>query len=622
MSDISVPCVSLATGGLEPDLRVNYSLGMVLGLDEFRQEALYFLEKEYLHNRALHGFGTVYGLKVTTTHPGPPGEVTLTVEPGMAIDQWGRPIVLRSAQCAHLGAWLAAQERLHTGSVQSHLGISGELTVHVVASYAECLDDLVPLPGQPCSSSSQLSVPSRIRDAWNLELRWDPPAMAAWDAVRRLAKLLDSIEIVPGLAGSDEELIKAEVRALAPGQSLPLPPLPSLPSSLPPGPVRFKLPAESAAEAFDRILLVWVTEVRPLLTPELTNPEGGTSDPAVLLATITFVPTTPFSVDAPAIVHCNDPDDEGRPYLLHTQLIQELHGVRGEAAPATNARQLVTLSTALPGELPAALGAWFHLGRPVSLPAQIQVVRRRSTGSFGTPEQFSASPSGTQPQGSGFSDFWLLSPTRPLREGELVEATFDTATVLVGTPTTTLASVIASENLELLDRDTPDLIRAYTQVVIPPPIPQPPAPKASVEFVTVTTAAVSNDVVDLRIWCHPDPDQPVDAALITELFAWVFVETSAGTVPVVPPVVGDPSVPLTAAGQRNVFTLRLPIQDLQRSPFVRLFFDTSKTNVQDGGAAPIPLAEYIQNHDIRFVGWNERDAISAYVFVGAVIQGR
>src|SRR5437870_2692508 len=145
MSDISVPCVSLATGGLEPDLRVNYSLGMVLGLDEFRQEALYFLEKEYLQYRALHGFGTVYGLKVTTTHPGLPGEVTLTVDPGMAIDQWGRPIVLRSAQCAHLGAWLAAQERLHAGSVQSHLGISGELTVHVVASYAECLDDLVPL---------------------------------------------------------------------------------------------------------------------------------------------------------------------------------------------------------------------------------------------------------------------------------------------------------------------------------------------------------------------------------------------------------------------------------------------------------------------------------------------
>ena len=251
------------------------------------------------------------------------------------------------------------------------------------------------------------------------------------------------------------------------------------------------------------------------------------------------------------------------------------------------------------------------------LPAQIQVVRRPFLGSPGSPEPFSARRFGPEdPPGSGFSEFWLLFPTGDsLGDGELVEATFETATVLVGTPTTTLASVIASEKLELLDHDTPDLIRAYTQVVIPPRIPEPPAPKASVEFVTVTPAAVSTDVVDLRIWCHPNPDLPVDNAQITEAVLSVFAETPTGTIPVVA------TTSLAPSGQPNVFNLRLPVQDLQRSPFVRLFFDTSKTMVQDSGAAPVSLAEYIQEHDIRFVGWNMVDAISAYVFVGAAIQG-
>lgn len=64
---VSGPCVSLATGTQDPDSRVNYARGMVLGLDEFQQEQLYFLQKDYLHERALHGCGTVYGLHVSVT---------------------------------------------------------------------------------------------------------------------------------------------------------------------------------------------------------------------------------------------------------------------------------------------------------------------------------------------------------------------------------------------------------------------------------------------------------------------------------------------------------------------------------------------------------------------------
>ena len=207
------PCVSIGTGTLSPDLRVFYQYGMVLGLDDFLQEQTHNLGLDYHHERALHGYGTVYGLAVTTSTPSDaPADVTVTVEPGMAIDQAGREVTVPTAQCARLGAWLAAQEEASAGTVEANLGISGELVVYVVAAYAECPDDLVPLPGQPCSTSSQVQVPSRLRDAWDIELRWVPPAMPAWDVIRQLARLLNSVEIVPGLdpaLSSEEALIDA-----------------------------------------------------------------------------------------------------------------------------------------------------------------------------------------------------------------------------------------------------------------------------------------------------------------------------------------------------------------------------------------------------------------------------
>ena len=46
----------------DPDKRVKYSLGLVLGVDELEQEQYYFLERGRQHNRALHGYGTVCGL--------------------------------------------------------------------------------------------------------------------------------------------------------------------------------------------------------------------------------------------------------------------------------------------------------------------------------------------------------------------------------------------------------------------------------------------------------------------------------------------------------------------------------------------------------------------------------
>ena len=48
-----------------PDLkRLNYFYGQMLGVNDFRTEQSFFREKLKLHNRCLHGYGTVCGLMV------------------------------------------------------------------------------------------------------------------------------------------------------------------------------------------------------------------------------------------------------------------------------------------------------------------------------------------------------------------------------------------------------------------------------------------------------------------------------------------------------------------------------------------------------------------------------
>jgi hypothetical protein len=53
-----------------PDLkRLNYFHGQMLGVNDFRTEQSYFRDKHKLHNRCLHGYGTVCGLMVARVSP-------------------------------------------------------------------------------------------------------------------------------------------------------------------------------------------------------------------------------------------------------------------------------------------------------------------------------------------------------------------------------------------------------------------------------------------------------------------------------------------------------------------------------------------------------------------------
>ena len=73
--------------------RPRYFIGQVIGVDDLEQEQLYHREKARRHNRLLHGWGIVRGLKVQA---GKPRRAEVKISPGYALDPRGEEIVVGS----------------------------------------------------------------------------------------------------------------------------------------------------------------------------------------------------------------------------------------------------------------------------------------------------------------------------------------------------------------------------------------------------------------------------------------------------------------------------------------------------------------------------------------------
>ncbi len=137
---------STATAALDPHKHVKYSLGMVLGVDDFDQEFAYLSNRDQWLVREVIGYGTVCGLKVSidTDANGP----RVSVDPGVAISPRGQLMRVTPAQCAYLNDWLIAHQEEVLRQLGSPLG--GNLSLYVVLCYRACPTDMVPIPGEPC----------------------------------------------------------------------------------------------------------------------------------------------------------------------------------------------------------------------------------------------------------------------------------------------------------------------------------------------------------------------------------------------------------------------------------------------------------------------------------------
>ncbi len=316
---------------------VNYTLGMVLGVDDFTQEFAYLSGRDQWLARDLLGYGTICGLQITaeTDARGP----RIVVTSGVAVSQSGQMIRVPLAQCAYLNDWLVA----NNDQIDLRLGAmaGGDVRLYIVLCYRECPTDQVPIPGEPCRSEDEIMAASRLKDDYVLELRFAAPDQQEEDALRDFVAWLSQIEIVaagsPPAGGTLQDFIAA-IRSAAPiitsPPSSPLsPPASSADFLLGSPPAGLQIPADQACDYLRAAFRVWTTELRPRWRPTFSGEGGGCgagplADPAdedcVMLAELTL-PVTRTLEGVPQVASTTtvEVNEERRPYLLHLRLLQE-----------------------------------------------------------------------------------------------------------------------------------------------------------------------------------------------------------------------------------------------------------------------------------------------------------
>ncbi|MEM7051209.1 MAG: helix-hairpin-helix domain-containing protein [Acidobacteriota bacterium] len=297
---------------LDPRKRVRYETGLVLGVQEFLQDQFHLRERDRLHQRSLHGYGTVVGLEIGQ-RAADGGGPEVVVGAGLAIDPRGETICVPATQCARLDEWLSGQR----DEIDEHFASPpGALSLYVVLCHRECATDPVPVLGDPCRDTADNTRPSRIADDFELSLRFEPPEQPEEDAARAFGELLRSFEIASGPGPAlDQEAVEDQVRSLVDGS----PPVVQGPASPPFG---GRLEPSEAPHLLAAAYRVWITEIRPLLAAGRAGCELS-EERCVLLARLDFDiaegPAGDLVVDGEVLI-----DESDRPLLLATRIFQEL----------------------------------------------------------------------------------------------------------------------------------------------------------------------------------------------------------------------------------------------------------------------------------------------------------
>lgn len=307
---------------LDDGKRVNYTLGMLLGVDDFLQEAAYQNARRHELARELLGYGTARGLQVLLEPSS--GGPRVRVTPGMAWMPSGRAVCVGSEQCCDLNAWLL-QEATRINEAVQGAGASPVLPVFVVLSFAECLTDLVPIPGEPCRSDDKLTAASRISEGFRLELRLSAPPQREEDAIRDFADWLSAVPVDTTSPPMSETDFMAQLRAAAQAWLVPSSP------ALSPSDFMFGSPPASlvaGGQLLHAAFTLWVTELRPVWRARYGCGPGplppGTPDDAVLLAEVALALESTASGWQVDDARDSTLDESRRPVLLSLRMVQEL----------------------------------------------------------------------------------------------------------------------------------------------------------------------------------------------------------------------------------------------------------------------------------------------------------
>jgi hypothetical protein len=174
-----------------PDLiRLRYVTGLMLTANDFLKEQDYFREKLKLHNRCLHGYGTVCGLKVvplqTIPPPSPPTQqkpyeaskddralqpsAYVQIECGLALDCEGNELLVRNPLTVDL--WKELTDRERDGITKAG---SGALYLSICYC-VQAIDPVRPVIPDSCSAMMEECVYSKLRDSVHVKVATSPPA--------------------------------------------------------------------------------------------------------------------------------------------------------------------------------------------------------------------------------------------------------------------------------------------------------------------------------------------------------------------------------------------------------------------------------------------------------------
>ncbi|MEO8380056.1 MAG: hypothetical protein ABI779_10375 [Acidobacteriota bacterium] len=209
MTTFAAVATSLEAKAFDATKHVNYSLGMVLGVDDFNQEFAYLSGRDRWLARDAIGYGTLSGLNLkvdTVASKGP----RLTVTSGSALTPRGFLVCVKPAQCAYLNDWLAANQEKIAPLLGSPL--AGAIDLYLTLCYRDCPVDLVPIPGAPCRSEEELMAPSRLVDDFSLDLRIAPPQQSEEDVLRQFVNWLRGLPFGGGGAITSPEAFEAMMR--------------------------------------------------------------------------------------------------------------------------------------------------------------------------------------------------------------------------------------------------------------------------------------------------------------------------------------------------------------------------------------------------------------------------
>lgn len=362
MTTFASPASTLESKAPDASKHVNYTLGMVLGVDDFNQEFAYLAGRDRWLARDAIGYGTLCGLLVSTEITGKGPRVSVT--PGTAITPKGQLVCVKPAQCAYLNDWIAANKAQMPALVGSPT--TSNITLYLALCYRDCPVDLVPIPGEPCRSESDLMAPSRLVDDFTLELRTTPPDQSEENALRDFVLWLRMLSFGGGgpyaTVAQFEAALRSAVKCVTSPPGSPLPSPISSPLGAPGVVFNFGSPLTSlrldpalSADYYRAAFRIWIEEIRPCIHAicagacsccKKHDTGEPTCDECVLLARldvpIIALSANEWRVDGTRSVLI---DESRRPMLVHLRLLQEFLITAGStglgAAPGAAALRVV-----------------------------------------------------------------------------------------------------------------------------------------------------------------------------------------------------------------------------------------------------------------------------------------